>query len=972
MFKRLKTLLLASLGTFALCCGAGFSYWIYSELANRDIKSGAEIEDIYENYNTGKPNPITQYEMYLFPSTWYLSQYKTDKNLPELKYGYIDRSLDENGNIVDKYMIPNSAGILINQSKVPIETTNQYCNDIDTYDAETKGATEYKTFKKPKNNDSEPLFEFNSGKNFPKLYESYMHPSGGKGWDDYGNVEQDLSDDVNVDLNASESSFQETEKDPNNTNQFIGKPIYQKLNIDDRLGYWYDLNVEEGRYLPIKLSFSGSISPETFLKLVSNPRADLGDSNAWHNYAFANWCYYDPNLPSIKKPYEEPVDGFSNYDRANLFDVLNNFETVSVLNKNTGKRVIRLFSTFNNGKDYHETDKMSKIEFGNIKIDSVEFLSKGYRDGLKVEFKTKFKDNNNKIQYRYQTRYFTFEEGDQKQQVSINGVDYNINTATLNNFNTDDNQLTYIDFSGVFSEFKKESEGWWDAKYWYTYDYGNWSNTSGPQFNDLPVNNPLNYNDNKTIFSSGDYNVYALGVDKTYSSRNDIDEAEQDLNSLMGAMLKQEGVNSYVGLSGSIKDKELNKFINKDGNNIIFINGHYRPNDYRAYALFYERILDLKTVINTPVNKIPESDGIYNETSSGALVSHYEKVYDGSRNLFLEDNNFYLGSPSATNKFEFQPDTDESGKPVSVNSKNKFIYKINSLDMTKVDSLFFSIRVEKMYSILSQNVKFNLSPGHDGRMLFENTSGSELTGNGKINGDESNTFVNASEYIEEVQIRGEVPNPDDPNGGTMTSTFKSFKLKEKEGTSPYAYYSFVLVYNPSTYSPFNFDVYAYKQKNLFVKIFNEEPSLYAKGEKKGFLNHEDGEYFYKLYDYNISMDDTDIYSFNKDTSQLMTIGNVFKNYCTERHINENNLGPDFKDPETSVNDNDETYYLIDHVTKIIIAKATYNEVTKDFDIKVNSGTLLNIKKNHVLYVITHYTYENDPYNPLNPASALHN
>lgn len=970
MFKRLKTLLLASLGTFALCCGAGFSYWIYSELANRDIKSGVEIEDIYENYNTGKPNPITQYEMYLFPSTWYLSQYKIGEKLPELKYGYIDRSLDDSGNIVDKYMIPNSAGILTNQIEVPIETTNQYCYDIDTYDV--NGATEYKTFKKPKNSDSEPLFEFNAGKNFPKLHESYSHPDGVAGWNDYGNVEQDLSDDDNVDLNASESSFQETERDPNNLDQFIGKPIYQKLNIDDRLGYWYDLNVNEGRYLPIKLSFSGSISPETFLKLVPNPRADLGDSNAWHNFAFANWCYYDPNLPSIKKPYEEPVDGFSNYDRANLFDVLNNLETVSVLNKDTGKRVIRLFSTFNNGKDYHETEKMSYSDFKKIDKKSVEFLSKGYRDGLKVEFKTKLEDNNNKIQYRYQTRYFTFEEGDQKQQVTINGTQYNINTATLNNFNTDDHPLTYIDFSGVFSEFKEESEfdlSSFSRKYWYTFDYGDWSNASGPQFNDLPANNPLNYNDNKTIFSSGDYNVYAIGVDATYSS---IGEAEKDLNTLMGAMLKQEGVNSYVGLSGSIKDKELNKFINKDGNNIIFINGHDDSGAYRAYALFYERILDLKTVISAPVNKTPESDGIYNETSSGALVDHYENVFDTSRNLFLEDNNFYLGSPNQNNKFEFLPDKDNDGKPVSVNSKNKFIYKINSLDMTNVDSLFFSIRVEKMYSVLSKNVTFNLSPAHNGRMLFENTSGKELTDTGKINGDESNTFVNASEYIEEVIIRGEVPNPDDPNSGTMSSTFKSFKLKEKDGTSPYAYYSFVLVYNPSIYKPFNFDVYAYKQKNLFVKIFDEAPKAYTSEEKKGFLNHEEGNYFFKLYDYNVSMSDTDVYTNSEEINVSFTIDNVFKNFCTARHVNANNRGPDYKDPETSASDNEETYYLIDHVTKIIIAKATYNGETKDFDIKVNSGTLLNIKKNHVLYVITNHTYENDPYNPLNPASVLHN
>ena len=958
MFKRLKTLLLASLGTFALCCGAGFSYWIYSELANRDIKSGAEIENIYENYNTGKPNPITQYEMYLFPSTWYLSQYKTDKNLPELKYGYIDRSLDENGKIVDKYMIPNSAGILVNQSSVPLETTNQYCNDIDTYDA--NGTTNYKTFKLPKN--SEPRFEKGLGFN---LESGYKVPSGESGFNDVGSFKLDITDTVGVIPSTDgDGVFQETESTGHGGTD--GKTIYQFLNIDDRLGYRYELEASEGRFLPIKLSFSGSISPEIFLKLVQNPRADMSDSNGYHNFAFANWVSYNPTLDGTNKPYNEPTDGFSNYDKSNLFDVLANLESISVENKTSGKREIRLFAAFNNGKDYPSgTETNDKF--------NPEFQSKGRRDGLKVEYKTKVNLSSEQSYYKYQTRYFTFQKGDQNLSYNINGNSKNYNIAFLNNFNTDNNYLEYIDFAGVHAYADVNRRG--NA----TIDYGSWSNevslandriTFNPDYSTYPND----VSNNRDIFAEGDKNIYAICVNNEYDNKQ---TAINDINDLVNGMKKGTSFNSYVGKFGSLKDKELSAFNNTSGNNILIVEYVYDglikdTTYYRAYALFYERILDLKTVINTPVNKTPESDGIYNEASSGALVSHYEKVYDGSRNLFLEENNFYLGSPSTTNKFEFQPDTDESGKPVSVNSKNKFIYKINSLDMTSVDSLFFSIRVEKMYSILSQNVKFNLSPGHDGRMLFENTSGKELTDTGKINGDESNTFVNASEYIEEVTIRGEVPNPDEPNGGTMTSTFKSFKLKEKEGTSPYAYYSFVLVYNPSTYSPFNFDVYAYKQKNLFVKIFNEEPSLYANGGKKGFLNHEDGEYFYKLYDYNISMDDTDIYSFNKDTSQLMTIGNVFKNYCTERHINENNLGPDFKDPETGVNDNNETYYLIDHVTKIIIAKATYNEVTKDFDIKVNSGTLLNIKKNHVLYVITHYTYENDPYNPLNPASALHN
>ena len=305
MFRKLKTLLIAGFSTLALCAGTGLSYWIFTETSSRSIMSGAEVEDLYENYNAGKPVPIQQYEMYLFPSTWYLSQYNDSNNLPEEKYGYINRVLEDDGKtITDTYVIKNQAGVLETMSSVPEYSINSYCKDVDTYDAE--GTTDYKTFKLPTN--SEPQFD-KSILNF-NLKDGYKVPTGDKGFNDVGSFAKDLNDTTGViPTQDNDGIFQETESTDHSGT--AGKPIYQELNVDDRLGYWYELEANEGRYLPIKISFSGSISPEVFLKLVSNPRCDMGDANGWHNYAFANWFYYDPECTSGKAahPARRSSDG---------------------------------------------------------------------------------------------------------------------------------------------------------------------------------------------------------------------------------------------------------------------------------------------------------------------------------------------------------------------------------------------------------------------------------------------------------------------------------------------------------------------------------------------------------------------------------------------------------------------------------------------------------------------------------------
>lgn len=955
MFKRLRTFILAGLGTIAICCGAGFSYWFFAETSYRYIKSGAEVEDIYENYNSGKPNPITQYEMYVFPSTWYLSQYKTEADKPELKYGYLERSLNSNNEVVDIYVDPDGG----RHKTVDISWTEKYCFDIDNYETEEAAdPSQIKTFKHPKNDEKEPLFDeinnlnslyiSNHGSWYnPNYKNDYKRPTitndkGEKiGFNDYGNPTEDAQDKAGL---KQDGLYQETEV-PNHNEGVEGKPIYQKLNIDDRLGYWYELDASHGRFLPIKISFSGSLSPQTFQKLVPNPRADMADSNAYHNYVFCNWVYYNPLLDGNNKPYVEPVDGFSNYDRINIFDALLNLEEISYENKDTGKREIRLFPVFSNGKDYP----------GRISNVSGEYddnaLGQGYRDGLKVEYITKDSDGSIDMQ----GRYFTFHKG--HQNVTYDGTNYNY--AKLNNFNTNGKMLEYINFTGVYTH-SFYNDPYFGNPYYEKCSYGDWVNFDAKA--------------NKSNLQAGDKNIYAISTTQYYGDSEKARIAMQSLVDKMHNKSLGADVNSYKGLFGSLKGRELsaiyNNFTDENKSNIFVVSNNENgqtANQYRAYALFFERILDLKAIAGFPVNDnyiTDENYDIYKETSPGALLDFYESEYDNSRNLFTENSAFYVGTKGNGNTF-----IPESDPPTSVNVNNQFIYKIDSLDLSKDPLKFFNIRIEKYDSSLTKNIKFNLNPlGEQNvdKVLYEGEL--NANGNGTINGDGSNTFVNGSEYFELIKYR--YSSKDDPS---MSKDTIGFKLKQNGTSSGLGYYDIVLVYDSSTQE---FNVYAYKHKNIFVKIFDQELTTYKDGETQGFINHNptDVKYYERIYDYN------EVISKENEFTPILNgviagdkkiIDDVIIEFATIRHNSSTNAGDgtykDFTGKRSDgTMDTEETYFIVDHVTKSILCKATFDDVNKQFVVIVNQTIDLSVIKNYVLYLITQTQYRSNKYNPLVP------
>ena len=949
MFRRFKTLLFGICGLFVVSTGVGLSYWAFSVSANRDINSGVDVDNIYENYNVGKPNQIPQFDMFVFPSSHYLAQYKSNQN-PEDLYGYMDvkLALDENGNpkVEEKYVpgkkFPNNTDVT--------QMALEYCKDIDNnhiYD-NSKGEISYI---KIKQND----FQYEG------LYKNVTNNLFEKGtnfndWGIYSTANENLDNksdlnDLECNITYNGVNYTNLKDVPSETFSEEAKPYYQTLNVDDRLGYWYEKNVEDGRFLPIKISFSGSITPDAFSTLVHNPRTDISDANGWHNFKFSNWVYCkDPN----DKTYDIPRDAFSNYDKKNVFNVLNDLTTMA--NKESGKYVLRLFPTFSNGKDYPSKTGEDVGRESPLSTKSDIELGKGYRDGIKIDLKTR---NKNTGDISYSSRYFTFPGGNEQTFLSNAGVKYNYSVVNNFNINTNVEDITYVDFSSSLISYVNDSNIFVNR---YKIDYSDWSNLKKEQsFNNIK---------NQNIFNTGDKNIYCFSTKELYKTEQEAVDAINNLIKEFEHVNLETGLVTYIGNKNDFASRSFVPVtLNETTNQKIISTVSSQESDnhdsfagsknhwYHAYAFFFERILDFKVITDVPANNVsvgkstthPELDA-YEEIIDGGIKQHYIDNYTRSRNLVYENRHYYKGERNGVN---FIPDKDSQGNPILENDTYRFIYKIDLLDLNNISHLFFGIRLAK--EDLGFDIHYNLDPlGKNisqNRYLYETLATLKSGDSPEIKYD-SSLFVNASMYLENIMFRNKK--------GDELEGFKVKELPEGQG-KPNGLYSIILVYAPKENIPFNFDVYVYKSTNLFVKIFDEKPSLYGPegGDREGFINHYDGQYYQKDYDTGMYLKDFHEYKNNK-TGQVSTLTELFKEICTKReNYIVSNTDPNYK---KGYKDSNSIYYLIDSVTKVIASKIDM----KTGEAKVSTDSILMVTENHVLYVLSHDAYVVDESNPLNP------
>lgn len=974
LFKKIKYLILSLVAFITIGVGVGVSYWVFAnEGFNNAINSDSNIDNIYENYTFGKESITDKYDIYFFPSTYYLYRFASkakDVNNnesvpPENIYGYLEYNSATKGFVEISGNSSATKGASENQYHIDINglMNEGAFSDLDSFinDSNTDGHWEGWTY----------VYDTNYEENLGTYLSIDIHNGG-----DQANYQSYIADTEAI-TNLKESWVSADEKknvinvnykgianksdridkglgsllnDVNDksslsliqtknnttynlleTNDIYDKysrleksnPFNQYLEIDDRLGYWPQLDVDEGRYLPIKLSFDSYIDYNLINTLIGDPKTDMGDSNGWFTSKFSGWISVKSSDVSSYESYL-PIDGFEYKDQNNLFDFMSNLKQYAEYNEKTQRYVIRLFPTFSNGKNYDAVLNANPKQPEN-----------GYRDGIRLDyFSTSDENNDENTTLSMDTRFFSFKGG-------TNDIDGNLilNYASINNFSYGDN-VKAIELRGT----KINNNSWIQVS---EYNGGVWhGNKDWLDFKN--VDGTVILGETTKIISSLKpnqlYNIYAItGLQKNvYSYSN----AATAISTLKNALYTTKDGKEVLKTGDAFPIEDLKgKQLYDLGTYVI------GGNDvYGVYTFLYEEVSDLRLVQDVSV--IKNSDGSYSEDPNNLIDNYIEKEVSGSRGLAMNTDYIYTGNVTTSGNTNYISNLT----PISLN--NPYIYRIDGVDFRYSDTLSFMI--VKNGNADNSDFKFNLSPLADGQSLVSTTT--ELdTGKQNELDDGEELFENASNFMSLCGVNEQID-----DNGIIKYEYNVLRLNPQKGNSNdngKGYYSFIFEYNPSDMS---FNVYCYRFKNIFVKIFDEKPNLYSDDSEDtyGFLNHSVGEYYTCEYFAGNSINTTaDYYTpMNSNETETITFEEVFK-YFVQKRLNSNSEtagSSTYKDaPDEGGNS---TYYLIDSVSERVIgvAKCEYDSISKTSSIvSVTFSKDLALSKNYVFYVISKTAYENN-------------
>ena len=126
---------------------------------------------------------------------------------------------------------------------------------------------------------------------------------------------------------------------------------------NDRFGFWtsfydwddpnnkdYYIENSASRYLPIKITVNGNLTPDDMAKVIPSVSTSTFDSHLWFDYTSNVWTYTKGT--EVTPEYTTAVGGFTAKDITNVFDIMQN------PSKYADNNVIRLYPVFSNGKNY--------------------------------------------------------------------------------------------------------------------------------------------------------------------------------------------------------------------------------------------------------------------------------------------------------------------------------------------------------------------------------------------------------------------------------------------------------------------------------------------------------------------------------------------------------------------------------------------------------------------------------------------
>lgn len=466
----------------------------------------------------------------------------------------------------------------------------------------------------------------------------------------------------------------------NPLDQMVNRAQYR----NDRFGFWtsfYDWDDDSNknfkiensasRYLPIKITVNGNLTPDDMAKVIPTLSASMSDNNMWFDFTSNVWTYV-PTDDNGKynfnaREYTTGTGGFTAKDITYIFDIMQNPSKYADKDGN-----IRLFPVFSNGKN-----KGNDAENGGADAIQASFT---YKNGFSPTINDDLLPSSTKMTYST----FDYQYGD--------FYNYPVNYAVLKNVEITTNkyeQLTIrIDTTYTNSRW---SGNWIDL---YTF--------SGDALNTFI-----------STYGEGLYTFYLfVGARATNEDRGSTPFPDVNGQNLI------ERIVNYNVTGNELHDKYLLPLsVNNDGTiGVGGVNGVSERAGYkyayiddfglntgpraRPVALAVEKVTNLRLVSDIPIQEdengntddvVQDWDGIDKNVEQGLLNAKNFTIADEVYSITAEQ---YADGVTSSDL--------QSGNRLDTN--NPYIYVIQNADFRFVNNLYFQIRFSNSYINNAMNV----------------------------------------------------------------------------------------------------------------------------------------------------------------------------------------------------------------------------------------------------------------------------
>lgn len=566
----------------------------------------------------------------------------------------------------------------------------------------------------------------------------------------------------------------------NYSGRMVGKSQYR----NDRFGFWtafYDwddpnnsssyIENSASRYLPIKITVNGNLTPDDMAKVIPTLSASMFDNNMWFDFTANVWTYapYDSESEKYDKVYNSAVDGFTAKDITYIFDIMQNPSKYADENN-----VIRLFPVFSNGKN---SDASSVSDGGGDAIQA----SFSYAPKSSPSIQNDMRPSSTKLTYSSYTYSGT-----------ANGFyNYSVNYAALKNVEIKDGKYDSITFKIDTTYFDEDGPHWG----------GHWIDVYT-----LDANYIKNF---VTTYGEGLYTFYLFlgnrGVNSSISNTTAFPNVNGKTlleNVVSYSDSSNELFNKYLISVGTPTWAQTEKGQGDQGDN----SSVNTPNYSRPVALAVEKVTNLRLVSDIPI--------AVDDNGEASVNQDWDSIDGNIHQGLLNAKNFTI----ADEVYGFDSDIYKednidlsSGKRLDTN--NPYIYVIQNADFRFVNNLYFQIRFSNDYINNAMNVTTDYS---------------------SITGDKPNKYVaySVNGQILKFKFQGIDPKEDDvfiqnASAGSEGNERQGFKLKDYNARG---IYDILLIShgtssNSQQYSQ-QYYMYVNRHTNSFIKLFYGNPGIF--------------------------------------------------------------------------------------------------------------------------------------------------